>query len=443
MRVNIWWQMVSAFLFAAAMVQANDSPRLPARLSVIDNGVIRIGVDLNRGGSITYIADSEKRINVVNAYDFGREIQQSYFSGPIPFGDSHHRGWKKWGWNPIAAGDVFGHPGRVLAHRRTSNLIYVKSEPLQWALNNVPGECTFETWIELKGSAAHVRCRLVNHRADHTFYPARHQELPAIYSIAKLHRLKTYDGDDPFTDGEMREIKNAGPPWTYWRATENWAALVDDQNWGLGVYHPGAHQFVGGFSGDRNRGGPESPSTGYMSPIHTEIMDHNIRYEYEYVLVLGHLKYIRAYVYQQRRDAKPDFRFRSDRQHWHYVNAHDAGFPMRGQLQIRLASGGSQMISPLLFYSATEVPKLYIRAAFHSESRRGRVFWQRTSDRGFLEGQSVDFKAIADGEFHTYEIDLASNPTYRGKIARLRVDPVLHGGTGESVDVEFISWKNE
>ena len=92
MRVNIWWQMVSAFLFAAAMVQANDSPRLPARLSVIDNGVIRIGVDLNRGGSITYLSDTENRINVVNTYDFGREIQQSYFSGPIPYGDSHHRG---------------------------------------------------------------------------------------------------------------------------------------------------------------------------------------------------------------------------------------------------------------------------------------------------------------------------------------------------------------
>ncbi len=151
---------------------AEDSRQIPVRLSVIDNGMIRLGVDLNRGGSITFLADAKNRENVVNAYDLGREIQQSYFSGPNPFGRGHHPGWKRWGWNPIAAGDVFGNTGKVISHRRTKDSIYVKCVPRQWALNGVPGECTFETWISLEASTVRIRCRLNNRRPDTNQYGA-------------------------------------------------------------------------------------------------------------------------------------------------------------------------------------------------------------------------------------------------------------------------------
>jgi hypothetical protein len=60
---------------------------------------------------------------------------------------------------------------------------------MQWALDNVPGECTFETWITLEGQTAVVRNRLANHRADKSQYPAHNQELPAVYTIGKLYRL--------------------------------------------------------------------------------------------------------------------------------------------------------------------------------------------------------------------------------------------------------------
>ncbi len=49
------------------------------------------------------------------------------------------------------------------------------------------------------------------------------------------------------------------------------------------------------------------------------------------------------------------------------------------------------------------------------------------------------FPIIPDGEFRTYEVDLSACPSYRGKIRRLRFDPVEAGRAGETVDVEFIS----
>ena len=66
-----------------------------------------------------------------------------------------------------------------------------------------------ECWFSLEGSAVHARCRLVNRRPDHAQYPARRQELPAIYTNGPWHRLMTYRGDRPFTGGELSRIRSA------------------------------------------------------------------------------------------------------------------------------------------------------------------------------------------------------------------------------------------
>src|SRR5262249_51018927 len=155
--------------------------------------------------------------------------------------------------------------------------------------------------------AAHIRCRLNNHRPDRTQYPANDQELPAVYTIGKLHRLFTYDGDKSFEGGPLRQIQNDGPPWANWKATENWAALVDARGVGVAVIQPGVYLFIGGFHGRPNNGGPKDDPTGYISPVRKEILDHNIVYEYRYVLVVGTLEEIREIAAANRsRDTRPD-----------------------------------------------------------------------------------------------------------------------------------------
>jgi hypothetical protein len=409
------------------------------RMSYLDNGTLRVGVDLALGGVITYLA-TPKRENVINSHDYGRQIQQSYYSGPQPFGEPHPA-WKNWPWNPIGTGDVYGNPSKVLEHTNDGKTLYVKSIPMQWALKNVPGDCTFETWISLYRNTVRVRCRLNNARTDKRQYPARDQELPAVYTVGKLYRLFTYDGTAPFTDAPLKEIKNAGPPWAAWKAAEHWAALVNDEDWGLGVFHPGVFSFIGGFHGTPNTGGPKDNPTGYIAPIRKEILDYNIAYEYEYTLIIGTLKEIRAYAVSRRpRDTRPDYHFRRDRQHWTYSNASDTGFPVQSALRIRLGRDDPQMIGPEQWWQAKEVPTLYLRAAFRTTQTRAEVFWSVPGE-GFSAERSLTFEIIPDGKFHIYAIDLASSPKYTGTITGLRLDPVPSGARGETMDIASLSWR--
>ncbi|MCW3053171.1 MAG: hypothetical protein JWN14_2341, partial [Chthonomonadales bacterium] len=314
--MKIGWLLGMASLLLWGGVTAQG-----AKMSFLDNGVIKVGVDLEQGGTITWVSPAKSERNIINMHDRGRQIQLSFYGGPQPYGTAHS-GWKNWPWNPIGTGDVYGRASTVLKHTNDGKTLYTKSIPLQWALDNVPGECTFETWITIEGATAHVRNRLVNHRADKTQYHAFDQELPALYTIGKLHRLVSYDGDQPYTNAPIRHLENNGPPWTGWKATEHWAALLDNDDWGLGIYHSNLYQFIGGFHGKPDTGGPTDDPTGYIAPIRQEILDHNITYDYDYTLILGKLEAIRAYAIAHKpADTRPNYVFTHDRQHWKYVNA--------------------------------------------------------------------------------------------------------------------------
>ena len=184
--------VVVATLLLAALLRAS------AVESYLDNGVVKVGIDLDKGGSITYLSKSGTNENVVNNYDLGRQIQQSYYSGPQPYNPSNNASpnWPNWPWNPIQTGDCFGHPSLVLAHTNTGRLLYVKCRPMQWALHNVPGECTFESWITLHGGVVTVSNRLINLRTDTAEqFAARDQELPAVYTIDRKQGTRQGKGN--------------------------------------------------------------------------------------------------------------------------------------------------------------------------------------------------------------------------------------------------------
>ena len=79
---------------------------------------------------------------------------------------------------------------------------------MQWPLSNVPGECFFESSIKIIGNTVQVNNRISNHRIDKTQYPARSQELPAVYVNASYHRLVTYKGDRPFENDAISQYSN-------------------------------------------------------------------------------------------------------------------------------------------------------------------------------------------------------------------------------------------
>ncbi len=415
------------------------------KMSYLDNGVIRLGIDLNLGGSITYLSRSGSEQNLVNSYDFGRQIQMSYYSGPVPFsveGKPPKPEWSFIGWNPIQVGDAFGNASQLLEHRNDAKQMYVKCVPMHWPLDNVPGECTYECWFELEGAAVQARCRLVNDRPDRTQYPARNQEYPALYTNGPWYRLMTYTGDQPFTGGELSRIEKRpgeGGVWSDWIATESWAALIDDDDFGLGISLPGCCAFKGGFAGRPGQGGPHDNPTGYIAPEPKEIIDWNIEHEYQYKLIVGTLQEIRKYVYDHaKQPVPPAYHCEKDRRGWSYVNAVDTGWPIRGELNVLLEQDDPQLHGPVGFWQASDAGILVMQAASRSTHTDARVFWKNLGDMDFSESKSAAFELTSDGEHRTYRIKLADNPAWKGPIVGLRLDPVGTGGKGDWIRIKSI-----
>jgi hypothetical protein len=418
-------------------------------MGFIANDVMKIGMDLSVGGAITHLSPAnEPEKNLVNSWDLGRQIQMSYYAGPVPYEVPGHAGpppqWKHIGWNPIQVGDDYGNPAKVLEHRNTGHGLYVKCIPMQWPLDDVPGECTFECWAALEGPAARIRSRLTMNRADKTQWPARLQEMPAVYTNAAWHRLMTYTGDKPFSDGELTQVKHPfteKSPWATWLATERWAAQVDDRDWGLGVWNPSCVGFGGGFCGTpgRSKGGPKDGPTGYIAPHRNEILDHNVVHEYSYALVLGELKAIRQWVYAQPRQIQPPaWSFERDRLGWYYRNATDAGWPIRGQLDVDLSGNNPQIIGPVSTWQAADAPKLTIEAAFTGNVNRAAVYWATQAEPGFSAKRVMSFDVKADGQMRPHEVDLQKADSYRGLITQLRIDPQPAGQKGDCAVIKSV-----
>ena len=437
-----------AFVFTLCMFIGGSVDKVDAdsnQMSFLDNGVVKIGIDLDLGGTITYFADLKSGENVINSHDKGRVIQQSYYSGPRPFG-TPNPGYRNWPWNPVGCGDTYGNRATVLEYRNDGKVLYVKERPLQWALNNVPCECTFETWIELQNYTARIRNRLTNHRSDKKQYPAFNQELPAVYTIGKLYRLFTYTGPAPFTNAPSIQIIDSKPPaWKTWFASENWAALVNDKGWGLGVYNQGVYYFAGGFHGKPNVGGPLDDSTGYIGPLYREIIDNNIVYEYQYQLILGSLEQIRQAAYASQIDSKPNYLFGPDRQHWFYNNCRDNGVPTKGPITIILDKNDPQLIGPPSLWQATDIPTLYIRAAIRSKMNQAAIYFTNYGDPifKFSESKKINFNIVPDGQTRIYKINMTSSPNYKGLITGIRFDPVPSSMPGEYIILDSITWDSD
>lgn len=419
-------------------------------MSYIQNDFIKVGIDLNLGGAITYIADVKKQENLINNADWGRQVQMSFYSGPVPFepdGKKADPFWIYIGWNPIQSGDVAGNRSKVLEQKNTGNTLYVKCIPMHWPLDNVPGECYFESWIKLKGNTVEVHSRIVNHRPDKTQYTARGQELPAVYTNAPYHRLVSYRGEKPFTNDTLSVIANHNFPgektieWAHWQATENWAANVNEQDYGLGIWNAVVQNFSGGFYGDTTfKGGSKDSPTGYISPVNREVLDHNITYNYNYTLILGSLKQIRAYVSKKQKSKHlPRYVFKKDRQHWVYENTTDTGWPIRNNLVVNLNKGAS-MISPYTFWKAADASSLTFKAVYRGNVKNARVYW-RSFNGGFNDQQSAAFTVIPDGKPHTYQIALNKSNNYKGTLTGLKIvlDASHEAKPGDKVKIQAVA----
>jgi|SaaInlStandDraft_1057018.scaffolds.fasta_scaffold37654_3 hypothetical protein len=354
-----------------------------AKMSYLENDHIKVGVDLNHGGAIVFLSHADG-LNMINNYDLGRQVQLSFFSGPVPFsveGQEPAEHWKHIGWNPIQTGDDFKNPSQILVHNNDGKIIYVRCRPMQWALNNVPGDCTFESWLELEGCVVKARARINNARDDHKQYRARLQELPAVYANAAFHRVGSYTGARPFKGEPVSESEIPKPtgkhPWSFWYGTESWSALLNDQDYGLGLITPGKIYYTGGFAGEIGENDTFGNSTSYLAGQSLDILDHNINFEFSYELMAGSIDEIRSRAIKYQPKYLPKWTFTQDRQGWHFINAKDKGWPIANHLDVMLEMNDPQLISPLAFWNSEDAPFLIMEAAFHTSHEHATLFWHR------------------------------------------------------------------
>ena len=360
----------------------------------VENECIRLGVNLALGGAITYLAAHGKK-NLINSYDWGRQVQLSFYGLPRPYrpaGVEISSDWAHGAWNPISCGDAFGNRSQMLEYTVGETSVYVKCRPMLWPLNNVPAECTFETWYRLNGAQVEVTSRINNARSDTTRYPATGQELPAVYTNGEWWKAVTYVGNTPCT-GDALTVPytletECWPPRRLF-ATEHWSALVNNEDCGLGIWMPSTTQFSTGSYESDGTGGPKDNPTAYISPHHEEILDHDIQYSFDYVLIVGTVEEIRAAAVA-REKARTDlysWRFDGCRGHFWYKGITDAGIPGKnGCLDFAFAAGNVLVAPPqhipagksrLVLDAAIEgdapvrVRRTVYSGEFHNNSNRG------------------------------------------------------------------------
>lgn len=418
--------LCSSLIFTS---EAASAPALPnPNMTYLDNGQVRIGMDLSLGGAVTFMSSKAHPANIINSADLGRQIQMSHYSGPWPFvaGDKQpSKAWAGLGWNPIQTGDCYMNPSKVIEHRNTGKQIYIKCIPMQWPHDNVPGDCTFETWTRLDGALIHMRFRCTNSRADTNVYRPCPQELPAVYTISKLSRLMSYTGERPFTLAPLTHVTNDWRkpwPWTRFLASERWAALVDEGNWGLGVFKNDGGEFHGGTHGDDRSDDPKHGSTAYVAPIHTENFDHNIVYEHSTVFMVGDLAEIRQRLNKLATKEPPVWNFKRDRQHWTLRSGTDRGFPLRGEWRLATPAEAIRIESPIHAWRAEQAGSLEIRAAWSGTAQDLRCSWKRMDSDNYDPGKWLSLRLLPGGKFRTYRIDLSESSEYRGLITGLALE---------------------
>lgn len=404
--------------------QAEDHKILDDNVFYIENEYIKFGINTALGGTVTYLAEHGKN-NLINSADWGRQVQLSFYSGPVPFhpeGTEMGQHWTHTGWNPIQTGDCFFNCAKLIEHKVEGNTLYVKCIPMQWALNNIPGECTFELWYTLEGKTVNVTARINNNRSDKTQYQGYGQELPAVYANGEYYRLVSYVGEHPGTGGKLTDIVNKHTdrswPSEFMLYPESWVALVDDHDYGLGVYSPVTCGAVGGFAGGVDRmgvGGAKDFQTATVSPTTRVILDHNIVYTFYFSLIVGDLESIRKTALAL--DAKVDhrkFEFSKDRQNFCYNNTTDKGFGNQDCLDFDFDQD-VWLCSPFIYVSKGECKKIVLDAAFDKGKIEGAVGFRTykettTPDRkgSPCSWAQLPFKLVSDGERRLHEIDISA-----------------------------------
>ncbi|MBQ8405012.1 MAG: hypothetical protein IJX09_00015 [Clostridia bacterium] len=283
-------------------------------------------------------------VNFVNIHDLGREIQQSYYSrvgeenGYAPTEEVLYDADLR--YNPVQAGSAGDKQSQIIDFVQTESTLYVKTRPLEWFFDNRLSDSYMENTYLLDGSGVlRVSNRFVNFSQftdmDKTQEDA--QEMPAVYLVHPLNYFycETREGTifdpnlSPLPTSTQKQSLSQEVAGSYHYALRNdkltneWAAFVNENKFGVGIYMPKAFQYSASrgwrstsyaFWANQQYSSYFHDLTGlkyvpsayvnnynYFSAVSLLKMADFIPLEYEYALYVGNVDEMRS-IFQNYRD---------------------------------------------------------------------------------------------------------------------------------------------
>lgn len=276
------------------------------------NGYLSVGHSSATGAVL-----KEDDVNLINAHDTGRFVQQSYYGTQkdpnYECGTFLHDGVNEieWAYNPVQGGDKSNTPSQIVDVCYTPTKIYVKTRPGDWAKPKALTLFYMENVYEIVEDEVYGEyIRVENYGTDFSGYThgtPRDQELPAFYGAAALPTLATYKNTRPWTNDSIQYEKNL-PFWsgatatnaTRFKASENWIAWINEENWGIGLYVPDITNMLAGrmmvLDLDKPVKVPSMQnSTTYTAPLAQFSMPNYVTFSYTYYLKLDYVQSSRAF----------------------------------------------------------------------------------------------------------------------------------------------------
>ncbi|MBR4749997.1 MAG: hypothetical protein IK083_10565 [Abditibacteriota bacterium] len=274
----------------------------------LENKYLRAGIRLLWGGGVNLLEDKRCPVeglgNLINMADTGRLIQQSYYmdsAGPdFKAGTSFGQ---QWCYNPVQGGDQFGNHSRLIDFEKRGDSLYVKAQPLDWALDGFVTPSYVENVYTLRDRALVV---------DNTFtdfsgmeQSVHSQEVPAFYTVSYLGRFVYYGGSRPWTGDAVTERESL----PFWGGdypaeckfgfdpsnTERWSAwMCPDKDYGIGLFTPGADSLIAGRHAWNGSKDPLDGATNYTAPLITAAIKSGKPLKYRYVITTGGIGEIRG-----------------------------------------------------------------------------------------------------------------------------------------------------
>lgn len=290
----------------------------------IKNDELKLGVDLNWGGALSYLEDLNSdvqavrkdgrvyvdsnaaerygvksinnKVNLINRYDAGRLVQQSYYGTSGGDYECGEYNGNQWNYNPVQGGNKYNECSKIVDIIAENGSLYVKCRPLDWAKTSAESSPSYmEATYTLDAGVVKVSCRFV----DFSGYPSASttQEMPAFYCIEPFNRFVYYSDDKPWQNDSNLTYENelifwpdAGYPNFY--STENWAAFIGefDDSFGIGLYVPHEVGFLAGVY-NRETTKEKDPSkdcaTSYIAAVETMEFASFKPVEYKYCITTG------------------------------------------------------------------------------------------------------------------------------------------------------------